>query len=154
MTNIQTPVLQVAAKAVVVNDQGKVLIVREAATGKNNTKVGYWGLIGGRLEPGEAFLDALRREVSEEVGLQIEPLRPIYLGEWRPVIHDVPHQIIAIFMVCRVSSGTVVLSDEHDNYAWIAPAECHIYRMMEPDCFVIDELTLFDKSSLSLDHLR
>ncbi|MEK7153242.1 MAG: NUDIX hydrolase, partial [Patescibacteria group bacterium] len=71
--------LQVAAKAAVIDDKGRVLIVREAATGKNNTKVGLWGLVGGRLDPGESFLDGLQREVAEETGLRVRPLNPLYV---------------------------------------------------------------------------
>lgn len=140
MGNPDTTVLQVAAKAVIVNEREEVLIVREAATGKNNTKVGLWGLIGGRLEPGEAFAAGLAREVLEEVGLEVEALQPVYVGEWRPVIHTVPHQIIAIFVRCKPLTTNVRLSEEHDAYKWIEPASRHQYKMMEPDCYVVDAL--------------
>ncbi|MEK7153243.1 MAG: hypothetical protein AAB834_04805, partial [Patescibacteria group bacterium] len=59
-------------------------------------------------------------------------------GEWRPVIRGVPHQIIAIFMLCEATAREVVLSVEHDDYQWIEPAKRHTYPMMEPDCFVVD----------------
>jgi 8-oxo-dGTP diphosphatase len=134
------PLLQVAAKAAIVDSLGRVLIVREASTGKNNTKVGKWGLVGGRIEPSESFLDGLRREVDEETGLRVKVLKPLYVGEWRPTIHDVPHQIIAIFMYCLASTSEVKLSVEHDEYAWIEPAKRHVYPMMEPDCYVVDAL--------------
>jgi ADP-ribose pyrophosphatase YjhB (NUDIX family) len=98
---MKEPILQVAAKAVIVNDDGKVLITREAASDINNTKVGKWGLVGGRLNPGEAFFDGLGREVEEKTGLEVEVVAPVYVGEWHPVIRGMGHQIIAIFMQCR-----------------------------------------------------
>jgi len=133
-------VMQVAAKAAIVDGDGRILIVREAPTGKNNTKVGKWGLVGGRLEPGETFEAGLKREVKEEVGLDVEPLKPIYVGEWRPVIRGVPHQIIAIFMEVTVVGGDIRLSVEHDEAAWIDPRKRQDYLMMEPDCFVVDDM--------------
>src|SRR6187431_844175 len=101
---LDVPVLRVAAKAIIVNDKGQVLIIREASTGPDNTKVGQWGLVGGRLEPGESFLEGLQREVREETGLKVQVEKPVHVGEWRPIIRDVPHQIIAIFMLCRAET--------------------------------------------------
>lgn len=140
MEQQNSTILQVAAKAAILSPDGKVLILREAATGKNNTKVGYWGLIGGRLEPGETFEAALTREILEETGLTVRVGKPLYVGEWHPVIRDVPHQIIAIFMECYSDTVDVRLSSEHDEFAWIKPADRSSYDMMEPDCFVVDAL--------------
>jgi 8-oxo-dGTP diphosphatase len=137
MTDIQ---LRVAAKAVILNDKNEVLIVREGETYVDGTKVGQYGLPGGRLDLGEAFNDGLRREAKEETGLTVEPLYPLFVGEWRPVIRDVPHQIIAIFVVCRAVDGKVVLSEEHDHYKWIQPKTHPKYHMMEPDDEVLDAL--------------
>ena len=98
------------------------------------------GICGGRLEVGEAFLDGLKREAKEEVGLVIEPIKPLYVGEWRPIIRGIPHQIIAIFMICRASSLVVKLGPEHNAYAWIEPTAYRTYTMMEPDDQVIEAL--------------
>lgn len=113
-------VQQVAMKGVVVRD-GKVLLLREAATYGDGTNKGRYHMPGGRIEPGENFEAALRREVREETGLEIDIHEPIYIGEWRPVIRGVPHQIVAMFMVCTSRVGEVVLSTEHDEYRWVTP---------------------------------
>ncbi|HSX33438.1 MAG TPA: NUDIX hydrolase [Candidatus Saccharimonadales bacterium] len=131
------PTLRVAAKAVIVKN-GKVLIVREANTYGDGTQLGRYGLPGGRLELGERFYDGLKREVHEEVGLEVEHLYPVFVGEWRPVIKDVPHQIIAVFVVCEAKSNTLTLSDEHDDAQWIDPALRHQFDLMDPDWEVID----------------
>lgn len=134
------PILQVAAKAAIMNSSGKVLIMREAPTGKNNVKVGQWGLIGGRIEPHETFMQGLKREVREETSLDVDIMRPLYVGEWHPVIHGQQYKIIAVFMLCKAQSDQVRSSPEHDLYEWINPKDRTKYAMMEPDCFVVDEI--------------
>lgn len=56
--------LCVAAKAVIVNDAGNVLILRESGAHDTNTRVGRYQLPGGRIEAGEQLFEGLRREVS------------------------------------------------------------------------------------------
>jgi ADP-ribose pyrophosphatase YjhB (NUDIX family) len=73
--------LRIAFKAVIVGNDGKVLILREADTYEEGANVGRWGVPGGRLEPEEPWQDGLRREVSEETGLKIEIVKPLYIGE-------------------------------------------------------------------------
>lgn len=123
-------VLNVAAKAVIVNNEGKVLILREAATNPDGTNVGKYHMPGGRLDVGEAFIDGLHREVQEETGIDIEPFHPVHVDEWRPVIRGTVHQIVGVFMLCRAKSDTVRLSEEHDHFAWIDPAELNKYDLL------------------------
>jgi 8-oxo-dGTP pyrophosphatase MutT (NUDIX family) len=54
----------VGVSAVLSNSLGEVLLVRTAKAG--------WELPGGRVEPGEELLDALRREIIEESGCTAE----------------------------------------------------------------------------------
>jgi 8-oxo-dGTP diphosphatase len=126
-------VLRVAAKAVIANDNGAVLILREANTYDEGTQTGKWGLPGGRLNSGEAYTDGIIREAKEETGLDVDPLYPVYVGEWRPVIKGVPHQIIAVFTVCKAFNLDVKLSDEHDKFAWVKLADLDNYVFMSPD---------------------
>jgi len=131
------PILQVAMKAVIVHDD-KVLILREAATYGEGTQRGRYHMPGGRVEPGESFEDGLRREIREETGLEVTIEYPIYVGEWRPVIRGVPHQIVATFIVCKSESDKVRLSSEHDDYQWILPKDRKKYDIMDPEWDVID----------------
>jgi 8-oxo-dGTP diphosphatase len=135
----QIPILHVAAKAAIIDKTGNVLIVREAKK-DSNTQDGFWGLVGGKLEAGESFTDGLNREVLEETGLTVTSKVPLQVGEWRPEINGIKHQIIAIFMLCETSTRNVRLSHEHDDFAWINPRYRHDYPMMEPDCYVVDKL--------------
>ncbi len=132
-------VLRVAMKAVIVKD-GKILILREAATYADGTQRGRYHMPGGRIEPGENFEDALRREVKEETGLEVEIIMPIYTGEWRPIIREVPHQIIGTFLACSPKGKIEIkLSTEHDAFEWISPADREKYDIMDPEDKVIDK---------------
>jgi 8-oxo-dGTP pyrophosphatase MutT (NUDIX family) len=53
---------QLGVKAVIQREDGRVLLIREPG-------VPHWDFPGGRLERGEPALDALRRELREEIGL-------------------------------------------------------------------------------------
>jgi len=64
------------AEAVLLDDDGRVLLGRR----RFEPRSGYWDLPGGFLEEGEEPLEALRREVREETGLEVEPLA--FLGLW------------------------------------------------------------------------
>ena len=76
-------------------------------------------LPGGRVAFGESPAAALRREVAEETGFEIEPVAPIQT--WHYVKEQ--FQLVGIDYLCECKSGEVVLSDEHDRFAWLTEEE-------------------------------
>lgn len=83
-------------------------------------------LPGGRIQFGESPVEALRREVAEETGLQIEPIAPLQV--WHYVQQR--FQLVGIDYLCEYKSGEVVLSDEHDTFAWLTEQEL---RRLHPE---------------------
>lgn len=130
-------VLKVAAKAVIINNEGRALIVREANTYVEGTNIGKWGVSGGRIQNDELFHDGLRREVREETGLDIEIDKPVYVGEWWPEIHGTKNHIVAVFVTCKQASTEIKLSEEHDAYAWVDLDSMGSYNIMPPDDLAI-----------------
>ncbi len=131
--------LRVAAKALVINQDGEVLILREASSYEEGTNHGRYHVPGGRVNPGEPFAEALAREVLEETGLKIRIGVPIYQGEWWPKIKNIQNQIIALYILCFTDSKNVQLSDEHDKYVWLQPSDHKKYDIMSPEHEVIEE---------------
>ncbi|MEU9468599.1 NUDIX domain-containing protein [Streptomyces avermitilis] len=53
----------------------RVLVIKR---GPQASRPGYWAPLSGTLEPGETQEEALVREVREEVGLDVSPLRKVW----------------------------------------------------------------------------
>ena len=103
----------VGQKAFIEKD-GKILILNDPTEGLD--------FPGGKIQEGETDLvEALRREVREETGLEIEVGAPF--EAWRNVFP--PHhrnagkEVYLVGFRCRYLSGTVKLSDEHDHFRWV-----------------------------------
>jgi len=63
--------LREAARAVILDPDGRILLVRFEFPDRS-----VWACPGGGLEPGESHEAALRRELREEVGVELEELGP------------------------------------------------------------------------------
>ena len=106
-----------AVRAVILDGQGRCLLVRRSA--HNRSFVGTWEWPGGKADPGETFDQAVRREVAEEAGLEIE------LTGVAGAFHiEMPQMHLAVLCLeATVCGGAFRLSDEHDDSAWAPLAE-------------------------------
>jgi len=110
---------QVAVKAVIKNQDGEFLIVREGER---------WQAVGGRLEKGEKLEDGLRREASEETGITDLVIgKVIHVDEWFAKPEGELKHIVALFFLCDTNTNDVVLSDEHQEFSWVTVEELEKY---------------------------
>jgi len=70
---MSVPLIQVAA-GVLVDGEGRLLIAQRPA---GKIAAGKWEFPGGKIEPGETALAALKRELHEELGIDIVRARPL-----------------------------------------------------------------------------
>ncbi len=102
-----------AVKAVILDAEGRCLIIRRSA--HNSNFVGCWEWPGGKLDPGESFATGLEREVLEECGLTVE-----LTGLAGALEFEMPKvRVVMLCMEARLTGGTLRMSEEHDDYAWV-----------------------------------
>jgi ADP-ribose pyrophosphatase YjhB (NUDIX family) len=106
---------QLAVSAAIFRD-GKVLLARRA----RSPAKGFYSLPGGRVEFGESLHEALKREVDEETGLEIDI---VGLAGWREVLPSTGaagHYLIMSF-AARWAAKEPRLNDELDDVQWLSP---------------------------------
>jgi mutator protein MutT len=101
---------------------------------------GYWSIPGGIVEAGEKLEDAVRREVREETGLEIEPLAMFEIferimpdSEMRPEYH-----YVLIDYMCRVVGGQLAAASDVSQAAWVSEQNLREYRLTEGTLAVVE----------------
>jgi A/G-specific adenine glycosylase len=114
------------------NDAGQVLIAQRPLEGLLG---GLWEFPGGKQEAGETLPECLRRELREELVIEVE------VGELFAVVqHGFTHFKITLHaFTCRFVSGEPQAIGVRD-WAWVTPAELSRYSFGKADRQVIDAL--------------
>lgn len=100
----------VATKALIINDQDQVLIVYKSDkddVNPNDYDIPWW-----RLEFWEKVEDGLKREVKEELGIDVEILQP---NRVRWFVKNDLH-LVGITFLAKYIWWDIVLSFEHTNF--------------------------------------
>ncbi|PZA06401.1 MULTISPECIES: NUDIX domain-containing protein [unclassified Meiothermus] len=116
MASSKHPLPTVAA--LITGPSGRVLLVR-------TTKWrGLWGIPGGKVEWGEPLEAALRREIREEVGLELQGVRLARVQEaiLDPQFHKPAHFVLLNYYA-QSQSEAVRPNEEIAEWAWIRPEE-------------------------------
>ena len=81
------------AVGVLIDGQSRFLLTSRPA---GKVYAGYWEFPGGKVEAGESIVQALRRELQEELGITIGPAQP-----WQVEVMDYPHARVRLHF-CKV----------------------------------------------------
>src|SRR5262249_8346990 len=114
--------------ALIANGAGEVLMIR------THKWSDLWGIPGGKIKWGEASVDALRREIKEETGLEISDIEFVLAQD---CIHSKEFYRDAHFVLLNYTckcAGTpkVALNDEARDFRWVSRAEALEMPLNQP----------------------
>jgi 8-oxo-dGTP diphosphatase len=102
---------------------------------------GFWEFPGGKRVMDEAPLAALKRELDEELGIEVLEAEPVLR-----LTHDYPdkHVRLDVWRVLRFSGR--VTAREGQALRWVTPCECRDLPLLEADWPIVGRLALLPGS--------
>lgn len=119
-------IFQIGIKALIRNDDGDIFMIHMPKWRHNPE---HWDLPGGRMDPGETFLETLQRELKEEIGATYvgkpKQLMGILTNITIPVGNDLLPLVFMIYSVKVSNVDKIQLSEatREDKVGWFSPKE-------------------------------
>ena len=126
----QRRVIEVAAGLIF--HEGELLLAQRNADAH---LANLWEFPGGKREPAESFEECLKRELLEELSVEVDVLELI-----ESVDHDYPERSVHIrFFKCRLLSGPPIAVD-CQAIAWVTPEKLSDYPFPAADDSLLERL--------------
>jgi 8-oxo-dGTP diphosphatase len=115
----------------IVGDDGRILITQRRA---DQSMGGQWEFPGGKVEPGEAPVAALARELAEEIGVGVAVGRI-----WDVLFHAYPEfDLVMLVYVCRINGSPRAV--EVADLAWVAASDLAAWDILPADRALVERL--------------
>ncbi|KKP79547.1 MAG: nucleotide exchange factor GrpE [Candidatus Moranbacteria bacterium RIFOXYC12_FULL_36_13] len=129
--------MEITVKAVVISEDGQTLILKRVKD--SDTNPDKWDIPGGLLEAGETIEKALKREIKEETGLEVEIGPVIRVSEFPKETKQFKKEKRSLRFIAYCQGNTEVkLSDEHSEFLWLEIDEA-VKKLNEKDGFENDK---------------
>ncbi len=124
--------VRVVAAVIYSPDRQRVLIARRP---DHLHQGGLWEFPGGKIHGGESPLDALRRELEEELAIGLSEAEP-----WQQVLHEYPDKQVHLqFWEVTGYTGEPV-GNEGQIVAWVDIPDLENFAFPEANTFVVRKL--------------
>jgi len=96
--------------------KGNYLILRRSDLETNS---GIWEFPAGKVDYNETGIQACKRELKEETGIESDKL--VFIGTTKRLKGK--SYVLSLLFLCESKSDKVTLSEEHDEYLWLSKDE-------------------------------
>ena len=118
--------------AALIWEKDKFLICQRPATKARGL---LWEFVGGKVESGESFPQALERECAEELAIAVKVGEP-----FMQVIHEYPDILIRLTLFhCTIPTG-YPQALEHNDIRWIHPSETDEFNFCPADTDILAQI--------------
>jgi 8-oxo-dGTP diphosphatase len=96
----------------------KYLLLRRSE--QKDYAAGIWECLTGRVDQGEGFEDALRREVREELGVEVQIEHLLGTTHFHRGALMPENELVGVVYLCSIPDPTSIrISSEHSEYRWL-----------------------------------
>jgi 8-oxo-dGTP diphosphatase len=127
--------------AAIILDADKILCVQRGENKYDYISKKY-EFPGGKIEPGESKIEALKREIFEELKMEIK-----ISEEFMTITHEYPDFKITMYsFLCNCASTWLELS-EHIDFKWLDKSELKKFDWAAADIPIVESLLITNKLS-------
>ncbi len=112
-------ILQIGVKAIIKSSSDEYLLLRRSDLLATDSSETSWDIPGGRINPDENLIDALKREIKEEVGYDIHSTPELIAAQDIFVTTKDLH-VVRLTYVIEENISEIHLSVEHEAYQWVS----------------------------------
>jgi len=132
--------MRIDVVAALIIKQETVLIARRRSSYDRDPNGGLWEFPGGKVEPGETKEAALKREINEELGIEIEVKEPLSSSKIGSLSSAGEARTIIIHpYVCRIISGSPIAFD-HSELKWLNIKDLLSFELVPGDIPIAQSL--------------
>ena len=136
--------LQVGIKALLKNSEGKYLLIRRSS--EKYPEVGAkWDIVGGRIDPGTTLLENLKREIKEEVNLDLKALP--WLVAAQDILKVAGRHVVRLTYMGSIEGEPKITDTDHSEWKWFTLKEIKNLSAEELDSFFKE---LLDKGEIDV----
>lgn len=105
--------------AIIENERQEILLVKR----KVDPKKGYWDWPGGFIEPGESFEESIKREINEELGVEIKIEKLLGVFEDTYLYQNIKYPILCLVVSAKITNGRLKASDDVAGFEFFSKKE-------------------------------
>lgn len=130
------PTIRVVA-AIIFNTENQFLLARKK---EGKPLAGYWEFPGGKVDAGEDDISALKREIREELNIELKDIQLSFEYTYRYPDKEIDFVIFR----AQMDNGNIQLTD-HDSTAWINMSEIEKYKIAPADREALKKISKTEK---------
>jgi NAD+ diphosphatase len=97
---------------IIVNDNNQIMLVKRKVAPKKE----YWDLPGGFIEPGESFETSVKREITEELGIDIEIKKIVGIYNDIYFYENLEYPTMGIVVSAKLKSSNIKVADDISSF--------------------------------------
>ena len=120
--------METIQQALIFNEKDQFLVLKYSNVYGAKSK-GKWTYPSGRLEPNEGYEGALKREVLEETGMDVDIVYQFFSAMITTVEKE---KVMTVAYLCRPKGKKIKLCEEHTEFKWVSAKDMKKMQLINP----------------------